>query len=300
MNLEVENYLERKPQAVMAQHGKSFYWASRFFNKKMLHDVATLYTFCRYVDDLADECEPKIATQQLGSLLDNIDTNESNFSDIFGKDKISAEYAKELLDGALFDVNQGKIINKDDLIVYCYKVAGVVGLMMTKVIGVKDIEANAFAIDLGLGMQLTNICRDVLEDAKNNRTYLPLDELDFEKINIERIQIQGSTPKALKKIVSYYLALADTYYESATSGLHYIPWRARFVILLAARLYQAIGHKIRYNNYDVLNGRTYLNSFEKLLISVKVIFEFLLLSKNPKNHKPHLHLSLKGLPGIKV
>ena len=89
MSVEVENYLERKPQAVMAQHGKSFYWASRFFNKKMLHDVATLYTFCRYVDDLADECEENVATKRLGSLLENIDTKESSFSEIFGEEKLN-------------------------------------------------------------------------------------------------------------------------------------------------------------------------------------------------------------------
>lgn len=301
MNVEVESYLEKNPQKIMAQHGKSFYWASRFFNKKMLHEVSSLYTFCRYVDDLADECAPKVATEKLGEVLNNIDKDNSHFSQIFGQDKIDPTFAKELLDGALFDVNEGKIITRDDLIVYCYKVAGVVGLMMTKVIGVKDVNANAFAIDLGLGMQLTNICRDILEDAQNNRTYLPQNELDVQKLNIDRIKINGQTPNSLKTIVNYYLTLADTYYDSAISGLHYIPWRARFVILTAARLYQAIGHKIRYDNFNVLQGRTYLNSFEKLMISFKVIFEFLFLqSKKSTNHKPHLHTSLKGLPGIKV
>lgn len=236
--------------------------------------------------------------KRLGQVLENIESKESHFSSIFGEDKIKPEYAKELLDGALFDVNEGKIISRDDLLVYCYKVAGVVGLMMTKVIGVKDKDANAFAIDLGLGMQLTNICRDVLEDAKNGRTYLPKDELDSQKVEISQIQRNGETPSSLKTVVSFYLALADTYYDSAISGLHFIPWRARFVILLAARLYQAIGHKIRHNGFDVLRGRTYLNTFEKMMISIKVLFEFMLLSKNQTNHKPHLHVSLKGLPGI--
>lgn len=299
MSVCIENYLIQNPQKIMAQHGKSFYWASYFFNRTMMHQVSSLYTFCRYIDDLADECEPFEAKEKLEILFKNIDNKNFQFSNIFAVDRIRPEYAKELLDGALFDINGERIKTKNDLLVYCYKVAGVVGLMMTKVIGVNDINANSFAIDLGIGMQLTNICRDILEDAQNNRTYIPLEELENNNLTIQILSKKGQTPESLRVLVKQYLDLADQYYESAIAGMCYIPFRARFVIVLAARLYQSIGKKIRSNDYNVLSGRTFLNITEKIIVSFKVIFEFLFIfMKKNTNHQKNLHLALKGLPGV--
>ena len=300
MNVTVENYLAAEPEKIMARHGKSFYWASQVFSKNMLKRVATLYTFCRYVDDLADECEPVVAQEQLDLVLKGLEEGKGNFSEIFGPSKIPTIYARELLDGALFDVNNGKVHTHQDLLVYCYKVAGVVGLMMTRVIGVTKEEAYAFAVDLGMGMQLTNICRDVLEDAQNKRTYLPLVKLNEAGLGIDELSQQGPTPPEATKIVTDYLELADQYYQSALEGMRYIPWRARIAILLAARLYQGIGHKIRYYDYNVLQGRTFLTSFEKIIITIRTLFEFLILALKPKSsHQQKLHAALVGLPGIK-
>lgn len=299
MNIAVENYLSQGPEKVMARHGKSFFWASQVFSKEMLHRVATLYTFCRYVDDLADECEPQDSRVRLEGVLQELDQGKGAFSNIFGPQKIPTVFARELLDGALFDVNNGEIHSHQDLMIYCYKVAGVVGLMMTQVIGVTKKEAYAFAVDLGMGMQLTNICRDVLEDAKNQRSYLPGDQLQKKGLDISRLSQVGDTPPELASIVAEYLALADEYYDSALEGMRYIPWRARFAILLAARLYQGIGHKLRRNHYNVLAGRTFLTSWEKVVVSFFAFFEFLFLRfKRKSQHHDKLHDALRGLPGI--
>jgi phytoene synthase len=299
MTVEVENYLTQSPEKVMANHGKSFFWASQVFSKPMLNSVARLYTFCRYVDDLADECPPDESQELLTKLMEQLGKGDAGFEDIFGPGKIDKIFAAELLDGALFDVKGQDIVTRKDLMVYCYKVAGVVGLMMTKVIGVKNPVAYSQAVDLGVAMQLTNICRDVLEDANNNRTYLPTKELEEAGLNVTLIAKKGKTPVALKKIVAFYLETADVYYNSAKQGMGHIPLRARFAILLAARLYQAIGHKLRHNQYNVLSGRTYLNKFEKLLVSFKTCFEVFTPSFwRTTKHNLELHQDLQGLPGI--
>jgi phytoene synthase len=183
---------------------------------------------------------------------------------------------KELLLGAQFDVQGGQILTQKDLMLYCYRVAGVVGQMMCPMIGVTSPKAYTHAIDLGLGMQLTNICRDISEDAKNNRSYLP--------------NLKSMAAEDVKNLVRETLDIADRYYFSAYDGLSYIPIRPRVVILLAGELYRHIGIKIRKNHYDISGGRMYLNFWEKILVSIKCVHK---LSQSffwkSKNHHSSLH-----------
>ena len=151
-------------------------------------------------------------------------------------------------------------------------------------------------------MQLTNISRDILEDAQNRRLYLPAEELEAASLDLKHLSRKGQTPAALKDLVREYLELADTYYESAAAGYSYIPLRPRLAILVAARLYQAIGHKIRADGYEVLAGRTYLSHFEKIKITLSCVGQLFRVSfwRNKHEHLPSLHQELVGLPGVSV
>jgi phytoene synthase len=197
---------------------------------------------------------------------------------------VRREQIRELLLGAEFDVRGGEILNEKDLMLYCYRVAGVVGLMMCPLIGVTSSKAHPHAVDLGIGMQLTNICRDVKEDGCRGRSYLPgaesLSDLEL-KIRIKKT-----------------LDVADLYYKSAYEGLSYIPFRPRFVIFLAGELYRHIGLKIRRNNYDVSGERIYLNLAEKIIVTLKSILK---LGKSffwkPHNHNHELHLLIHHYVG---
>lgn len=294
------NYLDMKPEEIMASHGKSFFWASQFFSKSQLHNVSVLYTFCRFIDDLADENKPEVAEVELLKISNQL---QGHIGHPFIKKVLSlgvkTEYINELIDGALFDTRKGIIKSHEELLVYCYKVAGVVGLMMCPVLGVRDKKGHAHAIDLGVGMQLTNICRDVLEDAQNHRYYLPLDELNEIELTKEDLKKKGADQLQLSNLVKKYLLLADKYYESGLKGLAYIPFRPRLAILIASSLYRAIGLKLLMDDCLVLKGRTYLNKKEKLINTIwalKGIFKPSFWIKG--EHDLRLHKLLKGLPGV--
>lgn len=296
------NYLDMKPEEIMASHGKSFFWASQFFSKSQLHNVSVLYTFCRFIDDLADENKPEVAEVELLKISTQL---KGHIDHPFIKKVVSLgveiQYINELIDGALFDTRKGVINSHQELLVYCYKVAGVVGLMMCPILGVRDKTAYAHAIDLGVGMQLTNICRDVLEDAQNNRYYLPIEELKELKINKDHLKKAGSHYPQLSNLVKKYLMLADQYYESGSLGFAYIPLRPRLAILIASNLYRAIGNKIIKNDCSVLKGRIYLNKWEKLINTIwalKGIFRPSFWIRG--DHDISLHIVLKGLPGVEA
>ena len=277
-----QSYLLADAEELMAKHGKSFYFASLIFSRSDLKKIATLYRLCRYIDDCADELPKEQSALAVASILTDLKNpqNITSFNILMKEVEswgVKREHIRELLLGAEFDVRGGEIRTEADLMLYCYRVAGVVGLMMCPLIGVKSSIAQAHAIDLGIGMQLTNICRDVSEDAARGRWYLP---------NSESLKTME-----MKNYIKKTLDTAEVYYKSGYEGLSYIPIRARFVIFLAGELYRHIGLKIRKSNYDVSGDRIYLNLAEKLIVTVKSIFK---LKRSffwkPKNHKDELHL----------
>lgn len=265
---------------VLAQNGKSFYFAGVFLPPQQLKSIAGLYSFCRYVDDCADELQPETAQIEIEKIKAEIkkeNHDESQISSIHELISLGVkkEHMLDLIKGAEWDISGQIIYTEQDLDLYCYYVAGVVGLMMNPLMQVKDNGAQVYALSLGKAMQLTNICRDVLEDALNQRTYLPLHELKQNNIDLKQLQTQGPTPEAVKKMIEKYLQKANDYYKTGYLGLAYIPLRCRFVILLAGELYRHIGLKIIKNKYEVLQGRTYLNVFEKCLVFFKVLPQIL-------------------------
>ena len=216
--------------------------------------VSDLYKICRFVDDCADELDTEESERALRNIKQKLSNpaDDSAFNAIFEKvekNGVDRRYLQELVNGATFDTQKREINSEKDLITYCYQVAGVVGLMICPLINVTDRRGCPHAIDLGIGMQLTNICRDILQDCKNGRVYLPKSWLGGNKV--DRGKIGKLTPGGIRVITRALLDLADKYYKSGYHGLAYIPFRPRLSILVAGEVYRHIGEKIRSNRYEM-------------------------------------------------
>ena len=283
------------PSEVMKYHGKTFFWASWFLEKEISDRLYAIYAFCRRIDDLVDESEDEAKLSK--NLYEIINAWENNqYHEAFDEFKgISRQYLpreetiKEFLKGQASDINHDQPKNMTDLLVYCYRVAGVVGLMVCDSIGVKDKKLKYFAIDLGIAMQLTNICRDIKEDANRGRIYIPknmIRGLTAHKIlNPTKIQL-----KDINDTRDNLLKQADLYYESGHHGIKYLPKKTARSLRIAANLYQGIGKKMLRDETVYINGRTYLNKVEKCLISLRTILW------HEKNHNIRSHNHLLHYP----
>jgi len=251
----------------LSVYAKSFSWAGYFLPKEKLKECSALYDFCRVADNIADD-EGKIENKLKKFTQFENDFHKKNFKNSIIKNMwslieefdISLKVVHDLLLGVKSDIKtEVKLDSKKDLLIYSYRVAGTVGLMMAKILKVNKKNSLKSAIDLGIAMQLTNISRDVIEDAKNNRFYI--DE-SFEKIS--------STIK-----------LAETFYENSFYSIKDIPIGFRFSILVARRVYRKIGHKIlntkNLENYQN-SGKIYVSNFEKIFETFFSIFDLIKLS----------------------
>ncbi len=253
-------------------YAKSFSWAGYFLPKEKLKQCSALYDFCRVADNIADDEEGIENKLKKFTQFEN-DFHKKNFKnsiiknmwDLIDEFDISLKVVHDLLLGIKSDIKEEvKLVSKKDLLIYSYRVAGTVGLMMAKILKVNKKNSLKSAIDLGIAMQLTNISRDVIEDAKNNRFYI--DE-SFEKI-------------------SSTIELAETFYENSFYSIKDIPIGFRFSILVARRVYRKIGHKIlntkNLENYQN-SGKIYVSNFEKIFETFLSIFDLIKLSlKNEK------------------
>ena len=260
----------------LALFAKSFNWAGFFLPRKIYDDCATLYAFCRVLDDIADEkanLDSKIEKFNKMRIffkhsfdLDHTNRNSSHEKETIILDiitlaennKIKRIIIEDLIDGVASDLKKIYIRSVKDLLIYSYRVAGTVGLMMSKILNVNDRRALKGAIDLGIAMQLTNIARDVVEDKKMNREYI---KPDFENIQAT-------------------LTLAEMFYESSFSSIQKIPFRYKFSIIVARRLYRQIGRKIlqkgNMENYEK-SGKIYVNKFEKIYHTIISMFDLILV-----------------------
>ena len=255
-------------------YAKSFNWAGFFLPKKIYTNCSALYDFCRTLDDIADqELKLDIKKIQFKEFKENfINKNFNNqiiknmykLIDDFG---ISKKVIYDLFDGVESDLKKEvKINSKKELLIYSYRVAGTVGLMMAKILNVKKKNALKNAINLGIAMQLTNIARDVSEDNTKNRKYI---ESNFTSIRNT-------------------LTIADSFYKSSFLSISDIPISYRFAILVARRVYRKIGSNIlnkrNIENYNK-SGKIYVSSFGKFFQTIFSIFDFfILLIVNSKKH----------------
>ena len=256
----------------LATFAKSFNWAGFFLPKDTYEECSKLYAFCRILDDVVDSDQDlKIKKERFNEIKDILKLYEIRFTDnenmLIINDMITLTENKNIKKIILDDLIEGiesdlkKEVNFStvkELLIYSYRVAGTVGLMMAKILSVKDSRALKGAIDLGIAMQLTNIARDVIEDQKIGRKYI---EKDFKNIKAT-------------------LQLADTFYESSFSSIKKIPFRYRFTILVARRIYRQIGRKIinKKNIEDYIkSGKIYVNNYGKIYQTILSFGDFIKL-----------------------
>ena len=293
--------MNNNPKRILRENGKTFYFAGLFLEKNILNKAARLYAFCRYIDDIADKSiDNAISMKELGSILKALESNESSnprvmdFIHLKNETNIDINAAQSLVLGAMSDLSHSQIKDTDSLIRYCYQVAGTVGVMMCAILRIKDTNAHKFAIDLGMGMQLTNIARDIHEDSAINRLYIP--KSWSQNITIEKIKSKDTAAliyieDASKKLLS----LADRYYESGYSGLNHIPQRSRIAIEVAATVYQAIGTIIKSRQHNPFLGRAIVPYKHKVFYALKILLKQLYSRKNKDmlpQHNEGLHLPL--------
>lgn len=289
--------------AVLAAGSRSFHFASLFLPADRRADAALLYALCRHVDDLADEAAD---TAQARAALARLEAELSGVlrprplvaavHELARRRELDLAHALELVEGVRGDLVEVRVADDAELLRYGYRVAGTVGLMMSAVLGVRDPRARAFAVDLGVAMQLTNICRDVAEDARLGRVYLPATRLHGLGVQSAPEAVLRS-PDAVRRVVHDLLAMADRYYRSAEEGMHYIPWRARLAILVAARVYRQIGVRLTRAGGDPLVGRTVVPWWEKGLAALGALADWPRVARRRVAHRPQLHRALRGLPG---
>ena len=267
--------------------GKSFYWASFFLPKKNRIAASRLYSICRYLDDVADNSKLDTSSQ-IKNIFNQIKENEgSEINIFFKKNNINFGILKDLIDGLISDQQNVRVTDEKELIDYSYKVAGTVGLMMLPIINTKDAEARKHAIDLGIAMQLTNIARDVYEDAKMNRLYLPKEWLgQVSTSDLTDNKLDDQKKKLIELSIKNLIELSDKFYANGFSGMKFIPLRTRLAIFFAAKIYKGIGEKIKSGGYVYKLERVYLNKLEKLWITIISIPEFLFLKNIFKSYKP--------------
>ena len=270
--------LELNPLTDLKREGKSFYWASFFLPRNSKIKAGILYSICRHFDDVADK-HNKDQTTYLKKSIEEIKKNKENKVNIFlQKNKIDNAIFIDLIEGLILDQKKTVIQNKSELIQYSYHVAGTVGLMMSKIIGVEDKKAAQSAIDLGIGMQLTNIARDVHEDSKIERIYLPADWIpDISLKNLSNLHESNSQKdEKISNAIHKVISLSEKFYKNGFAGLKYIPISTRLGIFIAANVYRGIGIKIK-SKKKYLRDRVYLNLFEKSFITIKSILIFIIL-----------------------
>ena len=251
---------------LLKKHAKSFYWASFFLSSNTLNKCSSLYNFCRTLDDLVDDDNNlKVKRENFSRFkkdFENKNLNNQIIKDMWSvidSENISKKIVIDLFDGIETDLQEKVMINsKKDLLVYSYRVAGTVGLMMSKILKVKNKEALKGAIDLGIAMQYTNIARDVCEDKARNRQYI---RYDFSSI----LEIINES---------------QIFYEKSFNSISDIPIRSRFSVIVARRVYRKIGDYIlkqkNIENYDKA-GKIYVPIFEKIIQTFLSIFDFIKL-----------------------
>jgi phytoene synthase len=271
-------------KAIIEQGSKSFAAAAKLFDQKTRESAFMLYAWCRYCDDRIDGQElgfgqrsPEPAEQleilqtlttQTESAMAGNPTDDpvfAAFQRVYRECGIARRYPLELLEGFAMDVERHEYLTLEDTLLYSYHVAGVVGAMMAAIMGVEDKATLVRAIDLGIAFQLTNISRDVMEDAADGRVYLPRDWLVEAGAPTNPAQFPGAE-EALFTVVGRLLDEADRYYESAVHGISRLPFRCAWAIAAARNVYGAIGEAVRSRGPRAWETRAGTSTARKVIL----------------------------------
>lgn len=264
-------------QQKTAASGSSFYYSFMFLPKHKREAITALYAFCREVDDVVDECtELKVAQVKLawwkeeiqnlykGKPIHPVTKALQPFIQSF---HLGEEHFIEIIDGMEMDLNFNRYQDFKQLQLYCYRVASVVGILSAQIFGFDNRKTLKFAHDLGLAFQLTNIIRDVGEDARRNRIYIPLDELAKFGVTEEDI-LRSRESDAVKQLLEFQIERAESYYDRALKELPAEDRKSQRVGLIMAAIYRTLLREIKADSAEkVLNSRTSLGTLRKLSLA---------------------------------
>ncbi len=310
MNISVNNPEEIEEaydycESVTRLHAKSFYFAAKFLPKIKQKAVYPIYAFCRHVDDEIDEIgegdeQQAIKTiEKWGVNLNQVYENSfekgeregrkwkiedqrpsikdrelvfTAWSDLLQTYKIPQDLPLDLIKGVLMDTNIKRYETFEELYVYCYRVASTVGLMSSEILGYSDKIALRYAEAMGIGMQLTNILRDVKEDAAMNRIYLPQE--DLRNFNVSEDQIFASDfNENFREMMKFQIVRARQFYEQGEQGIALLEKDSRFTVLLASRIYSKILDEIEKLDYNIFFKRAHTTKIQKFLSIPKIWHE---------------------------
>ncbi|MBK9028845.1 MAG: presqualene diphosphate synthase HpnD [Propionivibrio sp.] len=263
-------------QQKAAQSGSSFYYSFLFLPGKQRRAITALYAFCREVDDVVDEChDPQIAATKLAWWrleLDRLYTGQPGHPvtqallPVLAEFNLPQEQLLEIIDGMEMDLQQSRYLDFKALSLYCYRVASVVGLLAAEIFGYQDRRTQKYAHDLGMAFQLTNIIRDVGEDARMGRVYLPIDELQRFEVPVADI-LNARYSDNFRRLMEFQIERAEHYYTQAMAELPVADRRTQRSGLIMAAIYRTLLDEIKRDGCQVLNQRTSLTPIRKLWIA---------------------------------
>lgn len=259
---------------ITAQHSKSFYLASGLLPEEKRSAARALYAFCRTVDDIVDEVQDRGDRDQelnywrevvLHAAPSRDDLVASAWADTLTRYHIPRHYALQLIDGVARDLSQTRYQTFDDLATYCYGVASTVGLMSMYIVGFHGHDAVSYAIKLGVALQMTNILRDVGEDYRNGRLYLPREELVFYGVD-ERDIAEGRVTENWRQFMRFQIDRTRELYQDSWAGVSFLDTDGRLAIGAASTFYSGILNDIEKHDYDVFSRRASLSTAGKLAL----------------------------------
>ncbi|MCC5789472.1 MAG: phytoene/squalene synthase family protein [Opitutales bacterium] len=270
-------------QEVTRRHAKSFYFSSFPLPRDRRKGAFAIYAFCRYVDDLLDETPPdeKAGKQFLPLLQDELEKIENGqstlpfapaFAETTRQYKIPRQFYLDLIEGCCWDEMDIEIEDFPQLELYCYHVASVVGLIMSRVFGLNSSDGAHRAVEMGIAMQLTNILRDIAEDLDRNRIYLPRTELAAAGLDRSFLE-KGTVTPLWRDFMRQQIARARAYYASGEKGIPLLAkGGARYTTRLMSRIYGDILSEIEKNDYNVFQGRVFVSTPRKCQIALRTLF----------------------------
>jgi len=261
-----------------AASGSSFTMSFRFLPQDKRRAMTALYAFCREVDDVVDECsEDNVACATLNWWRNEVAAIYAGMPQhpvckalvpIVKQFNLPQEHLLEIIDGMEMDLDQPRYPDFKSLQLYCYRVASVVGLLSAEIFGYRDRQTLKYAHDLGIAFQLTNIIRDVGEDARRNRIYLPMDELQRFGVTAADI-LNANETENFHKLMAFQIERARRYYRQAFEHLPAVDRKAQRAGLVMAAIYQAILDEVERSGSHVLKERVSLTPIYKLWLAVK-------------------------------
>ncbi len=275
----------------MKEYAKSFYFANKLLPKIKREAAYSIYGFCRYADNIVDNPRNRTIEEVKNEILclknelilaykykESEHPILSSFIYYAEYFKIPIDYPLDLLDGVLMDTEIKEFVTFEELYVYCYKVASVVGLMMCYILGFKTNEALIYAEKMGIAMQLTNILRDIKEDKNKDRIYIPIEDLNRFKVTKEQI-IKEDFDINIQNLIQYYTDKAQEYYNESYTGINLLDKNARFSIFAAGRIYSEILIKIKNNQYNPFLERVVVSKNNKYNILILEILKSIISKK---------------------